>query len=287
MAAIDDVNKQFDYARQKVAQNEAASTQAKRDALARKQAQLGGGPGGGFIKADQQVLDQSARNINDANQGIDIQQNAEIARLREVDEGRKFQVSERQATQQFASGERQASQQFASGERIGGQKFTAEQNAANMSQQAKQFEANRRLQEAGITGKYDGNDTLAARQYADQNAMANNEFLENIKTNRINSIISMYNSKISPEKMGALLKDLNVTFDENGVPVVDLPEVKGLTKANPKEKKVGAGPPSQGGPSYGTPDALGNVWINDTQYKDKAGTVHTVGQEMSSYDRRK
>lgn len=225
--AIGDVKQQFDYQRQKAAQASNADLQMKRDALARRAAQSGGGPSGAFIKAEQNAIDQNQRNLADVHQGIGAQESAEMARLREIDDARKFQSAERLATQQFAAGEREAQQGFARGEREASQTF-----------QQGQFDANKAIQEAALTGRYGGRQTIQAKAAADAQNMARQEFEQNVRTNAINTVISMYNSKIKPEAMGQFLDELNITFDpKTGEPSITLPEVKGLTAARPEKPK--------------------------------------------------
>ena len=254
-APADDYTKQFDVARSRASTAANADLQAKRDALARRAAQLGGGPSGAFIKAEQGAFDETQKNLGAANEQIDAAQQAEGRRIKEIQDAQRFQSSEREATQQFAAG----------------------QSAMDRRMAQQQFEANKALQEAGLTGKYGGQETMASRQYADTKAMANKEFEQNVLTNKVNTILSMYNSKIPPEQIGKLLQDLSVTLDGNGDPIVNLPKVAGLTSAHPAPMASGAST-STGygalGPQGGRKDAYGNLYDSYGGYTDPNGVYH-------------
>lgn len=259
--AYDDVRSEFDYQRKKAASAENANLQAKRDALARRQAQLGGGPGGAFIKMEQQAQDESAKRLADANEGIDTAQRAEMRRIREIEEGRKFQTSEREASQTFArgerigsqewqsgqaqtqrdwqTGEREASQGFATSERLGSQEFaagqaetqrdwqTGEREASQTfaaEQQQKEIDARFALQKQQIDAQVaEGalNREQAQKQLDELIRQYDIDTANNKTTNTINTILSAYNSGLKPDQIGGLLKELGI--DIKGVP--------GLTEA--------------------------------------------------------
>lgn len=117
------VSDQFDYQRKKAAQQEAANLQGQKQALARRAAQLGGGPSGALIKQEQVAGDQSAQRLATANEGIDAAQTAEQRRIREIQQAQEFAHNERLGSQDFAHGERLGSQEFSHGERLGTQDF--------------------------------------------------------------------------------------------------------------------------------------------------------------------
>lgn len=91
------VDKQFDANRQRVGQVEAARLQQGRDALARRAAQLGGGPGGAFIKQEQLAMDESAQRQGMANMEIDAAKDAELRRMGEFELQLNEQRSQAQA----------------------------------------------------------------------------------------------------------------------------------------------------------------------------------------------
>lgn len=146
MAVREDIAKEFDYSRQKAKESVGAGVQQKRDAITRRAAQMGGGPGGAMIKAEQQAIDSGDKQLADANAQIDSAQRGEMRRIGEIEEGRAYQTKEREAGQTFQSteagtqrnwqsgeantqrnwmtGEREAGQTFATGEREAGQLFS-------------------------------------------------------------------------------------------------------------------------------------------------------------------
>jgi hypothetical protein len=101
--------------------------------MARRSAQLGGGPSGALIKQEAIAQDQSAQRLQGANEGIDAAQNAENRRIREMEDARKFQTSERLGGQEFASAQREASQGFAAAQREQQNKFGAQQSNVEAS----------------------------------------------------------------------------------------------------------------------------------------------------------
>jgi hypothetical protein len=160
MPVINDVSKEFDYARKRAAQNEATQSQGQLDALKRRGAQLGGGPSGALMKQENLAREASARRLADANEQIDTAQRGEVRRIGEVQEGRDFTRAEREASQGFARGEREATHAFARGEREAGQGFSSEQAAL-----MRRFQTGER--EAGQTfaqGERVGSQNFASRE---------------------------------------------------------------------------------------------------------------------------
>ena len=115
----------FELARKRASQQEGAALQGQKDAIARRSAQLGGGPSGAMIKQEALAADASQKRLGDVNEGINAQEQAEAMRVREIQEGRQFQTSERLGSQEFASGEAGKQRTFTTGERLGGQDFAA------------------------------------------------------------------------------------------------------------------------------------------------------------------
>jgi hypothetical protein len=91
------VDKQFEVNRQKAASQETAQVQGQRDALARRAAALGGGPGGAFVKAEQNAMNESAQRLGAANMEIDAAKDAEMRRIGELETQLNVQREEAQA----------------------------------------------------------------------------------------------------------------------------------------------------------------------------------------------
>ncbi len=106
-----DIQGGYDAQRRKAAEQEGANLQGQRDAIARKAAQLGGGPSGAMIKTEQNAADTSAQRLQGANEGIDSAQNQELRGVHMTQLGQQYQTSEREAGQQFTQG--QQGRQFA------------------------------------------------------------------------------------------------------------------------------------------------------------------------------
>jgi hypothetical protein len=134
--AMDRRVSQYDVARQQASQRENETRQQTQDAINRRLAAQGGGPGGVGIKLQQQSQDESAKRLEGTMQTIDAAERGEAERKAEVEAGRNFAREERIGSQGFASGEsalqrrflsdeRVGSQQFQTGERLGGQQFAS------------------------------------------------------------------------------------------------------------------------------------------------------------------
>lgn len=139
---------QYDVARQQAAQRENATRQQTGDAISRRFAAMGGGPGGAQIKVQQDVADQSAKRLEGTMQQIDSAERAENERKAEVEAGRTFAREERLGSQGFAADQSALQRRFASdearlgrdwqtGERLGSQAYgTSEREGTQAFQKA-------------------------------------------------------------------------------------------------------------------------------------------------------
>jgi hypothetical protein len=257
-----DIQKQFDPMRRRLQQQEAANLQQQKDAMARRQAQLGGGPSGAFVKQEQLANDASARRLQDANEGVDAQQTAALNQARDVQEQRDWQTGERVAGQDFASGQALQQRNWQTGEREAGQVFTAQESAMARELQRYGIDVNKVLQEGALTGQYNGQDTVAQNQlelaqnqyntglsqYGD--AMKQQEFENKINTGTTLATL-MGNLKTlgySPDQVNSVLSGLGL----EKLPGIDVGSIQGVTAA----------PPPPPGPQVGTTgkDSQGNTW---------------------------
>lgn len=225
-----EIQKQYDPMRRRLQTQEAANLQSQKDALARRAAQMGGGPSGAFIKQEALANDAFARRLQDGNEAIDAQQAAEARRVAEVQEGRDFARQERLGGQEFASKQSALDrmlQRSLQSESLGLQRYGIDVNKGLQEGQltgiyggkdtfAKTMaDKQHDLAVAGLTGSYNGQTTLAGKA---QN-MAQAEFNQNVLTNKINTIFSGINAKLDPKQINALVNDLDsmgVSFDEDG-----------------------------------------------------------------------
>ncbi len=264
-----DITKQYDPLRQKAQQQEATNLQGQKDALARRAAQLGGGPSGAFIKQEGVASDASAQRLQAANEGINAQQQGAINQAADVQAGREFTTSERQASQAFASGEsalqrkyqtgeREAGQEFTTGERQSGQEFAGTQTDKTI--QAAKDAQDKQIASAEKMGQISADQAKAA--LAQNQAQYESDLNENKKTNAINAVISGYNSKISPQAMGDLLKSLGI--DIGSVPGLTQasaanPDASGIAKTAGSVADVGTSGAGGGGPGGGMVGGLGGA----------------------------
>ncbi len=171
-AGVEDSIKQgYDAQRQKAAQQEGANLQGQRDALARRQAQLGGGPGGAFVKAEQQAGNESAQRGQQANASINDAQAAEMRALKQTQLGQQFATSERQGSEAHAD--------TAQAKQFGHEDMSQQTGIqASKEQQKTGIEAAASQQQTGIQAakeqqqvQIDANSSLQDRQIAAQNLM--------------------------------------------------------------------------------------------------------------------
>ena len=148
---------QYDLARKRATQQVGTAKQETSDAMQRRFANLGNLNSGSQLKQEQVLHENSNKALNEAHEGINAQQQAEILRREEVlqgqefhkgerEAGQKYGTGEREAGQQFHTGERQAGQEFARGERLGGENFQATENAVQRGIQNRQFNDTKALE---------------------------------------------------------------------------------------------------------------------------------------------
>ena len=200
-----DINKQFDPLRNRAKQQEAANLQNQQQALARRFASMGGGPGGAQVKQEQVAADQSAQRLASANEGIDAQQQGALNQAREAQAGRDFQTSERLGAQKFASGESALQRRFQTSERLGSQDFARGERLGSQD-----FAHNERL------GAQDFQQGQFDKTFDEQKRQYDQDFAMNKNINAINSILSMWNSDVGKDQIGALLNQLG--FDIGAIP---------------------------------------------------------------------
>ncbi len=181
-----DIQGGYNVQRQRAQQQEAGQLQGQKDALNRRAAQLGGGPSGAIIAADQQAGNASAQRLQSANEGIDQAQNQELRGVKMTQLGQQFTSSEREAGQQFAAGqqEKQFGQQkelqgneFGQQEKMQGEQFGQAQKmqTQQFSQQALMNKSNQDWQAAqtkiaqGIQqGQFDKNMGFEQEKFKEQ-----------------------------------------------------------------------------------------------------------------------
>ncbi len=240
------VNAQFDVARKRAAAGEAANLQGQKDALARRSAQLGGGPSGALVKVEQQAGDESAKRLQDTNEGIDAAQAGEHRRIGEVLQGQEFARGERIGSQGFAAeqaaiqrkygtSEREAGQAFGTKEREAGQTFSAAESKKALDAAFAQQKA--AIQAAASEGKL--NRDQEAAKLEELKRQYDTDTKKNDATNAISTILSAHNSGIAPDAIGQLLAGLGI----------DVGSIVGLTEAAPPQQGYVPSAPSNAPPS--------------------------------------
>lgn len=206
-----DIAGQYDPIRKRLQTQEAANLQGQKDQLARNAARLGGGPTGAFIKQEQIAAGDSAKRLQEANEGVDAQQMAAVNQAQEIQEQRDFQTSERLGTQGFASAERLAAQKYGTSERLGGQQFASGESAMSRALQNKQFELTR----------------------GDANKQNEFENSFNTKTGIATLASNLKTAGFAPDSINSLFKDLGL--DSLGINLGQIPGVTAPpTSAAPK-----------------------------------------------------
>jgi hypothetical protein len=162
-----DVQKQFDPARQRAQQAVNAQTQQRRDAITRKMAQLGGGPSGAGITLEQNAIKEGGQQLEQANQGIDAQAQAELVRQHDIANQQAFTTSERLGGQEYGAQQAELGRKFATSERLGGQDFTAGQSALG-----RQFTTSERE----AAEKYGTSERLGAQDFSHGERLGQQDF---------------------------------------------------------------------------------------------------------------
>lgn len=287
------IQKQYDVQRQRAAQQEAGNLQGARDALNRRIAAMGGGPGGAAIAADKQLVNDSAQRLQQANEGIDQQQAAEERNLRQIQLGQQFESDEAEKGRQFEGG-------LALGT-FGGKDTLAKTlglgqldiAAAGLTGQyhgqdtlAKQgLDWTKLFNTSELTGEFNGRPTLAAKTAADQHDLAvagltgnyngaptiSKQALDatnkqtafendqNVRTNVFNGIQSLMAAGYKPEEIGALIKSIYPDFDMASIPGITSPRPAAPVAPPPTYNGPAARAPA---PNYG-PSGSGGSWAND------------------------
>jgi hypothetical protein len=199
--------------------------------MARRAAQLGGGPSGAFIKQEQLAMDASAQRLGEANEAIDAAKAGEMRRIREMEEGMNFQREEAGAQRTFQSGEREASQKFAAGE----------------SAMA------RALQEAGLTGTYNGTSTMAKAAMDQADAQQGLENKINTGTTVATLMGNLKTLGYTPDQVRSLVSDLGL----GSLPGINIGDIPGVTSV-----PSSAGSPPGGGPATRYINGMEQAWIN-------------------------
>lgn len=234
------VNQQFDLNRQKAAQTEGAALQQSRDAMARRAAQLGGGPGGALIKAEQLAANESTARLQGANREIDAAKDAEMRRMGELETQLTLQKEEAQAARDLDIWKTDLSNALTKY----GLDVQSDQWAADfgMKQDAQKF-----LE--GQTGY---------------------ENKENVRTNIISTIISLKNSGIPPDQVGGILKSIGYDYESLGIDPSAITGVQGLTEKAPEAPKRGSSDATAGVVGKLKADPSGRQGV----YVDEAGNFY-------------
>jgi len=142
---------EFELARRRAQQQVTAATQAKTDAIKRRMSAAGALNSGAAIKQEQIAHDEGQQQLQQATEQVDAAERAEFRRRREVQEGRDFARSEREASQQFASGESRLGREFTAGESALGRRFQEQMQGqqfgftADQARLGREFQTSERL----------------------------------------------------------------------------------------------------------------------------------------------
>lgn len=239
------VDKQFAANRQRVQQQEGAQVQQGRDALARRAAQLGGGPGGAFIKQEQRVMDESAERLGQANMEIDAAKDAEYRRMGELETQLNLQKEEAQAARDMATWQTELQTAL--------QKY-------GVDVQADQWEADYAAKQG-------------AQSFLEKQTGFENE--ENLRTNIISTIISLKNSGIPPDQVGGILSSIGYDYESLGIDPAKITGVQGLTaKAPDKKPAANLTAPSPGAPGGAPPEGVKLQEVGRGVYRGSDGYTY-------------
>lgn len=107
---------QYDAMRKRAQQQINAQSQDNQDAINRRLAASGNLNSGAAIKQQQIAQDKSSQQLADTNTNIDVAEQGELQRRKEIQEGRDFTKSEREAGQGFVAGQSDLQRNFQQGQ---------------------------------------------------------------------------------------------------------------------------------------------------------------------------
>lgn len=126
----------FNRLREKAKGEATAQTQGQTEALQRRFAQMGMLNSGASIKQEQLAKQRGAQLESSKLSEIDSLQEDEALRKQEMEEAKKFQVSEREAGQKFGADQAALARSYGSSEREAGQSFAKQMQDLGFSQQS-------------------------------------------------------------------------------------------------------------------------------------------------------
>lgn len=211
--AVDQANldKRYDVIKQRLESQARAGAQEKDDAIKRRFAAMGNLGSGAYVKTAQNAQNETQKNILEAGQNVDMQKEAELQRLTEVDEGRKYATSERVAGQGFQESMLGKQQAYGTSERIAGQGFQEGILGKQQSFAATQADIQRKYgtseREAGqlyasgerrAAEKYNTSERLAAQGFSKEMTEKQRAWQDAIftETNRINDAMFTENARL-------------------------------------------------------------------------------------------
>lgn len=159
---------EFEIARKRAKQQAQANLQQRQQALKRRFAILGTGASGAALKAEERAQTAFGQELEGAEETIGAAERAEKRRIREIQEGRAFQTSERLGSQSFAGEQAALQREFARGERVAGQEFARGERVASQDFASVQAELQRKF----ATGERISAQEFASAERSSQNAFA-------------------------------------------------------------------------------------------------------------------
>lgn len=184
--ADDALDRQYEIMRRRAAQTANTAADQEREGLRRRFAAIGSLNSGAAIKAESQVADRGAKRLEEANQNIDFQQAADAQRRKEIEEGRAFATSEREAGQKFASAMQELGFGQQTKEREAGQKFVSEQALSQRQYEAGENAKNRDFQNSLA----DKSAALQREALTEQGRQFDIQFAQDRQVNAINSVLA-------------------------------------------------------------------------------------------------
>lgn len=182
--AEDAVTRRFAALRQRAVQDARINADQEQEALKRRFTSMGMGGSGEAVKQEQLARDAAAQRAEKAGMDVDLAEQAERQRLEEVQQGREFQVKEREASQSFGAQQAQLGREFQTGERLGSQQFGAQQSqlgrefASSERQAGQQFGSSEAEKQRGFAS----GERVAGQEFASGQRSAAESFQE--KMNR-------------------------------------------------------------------------------------------------------
>ncbi len=162
------VEDKFAAAKRRITQQANAQSQTNQDTIDRSAAQAGAVGSGAFEKQKLLAENDVNKNAQNAMTDVDTAQAEDLRQKQEVENQRKFQTSEREASQAFGSGEAAKQRDFMTGERQASQKYGTSERLASQGFSKELYDSDMNFKQDQMwsaNNQFDRNMSMAKKQF--------------------------------------------------------------------------------------------------------------------------